>query len=59
MSLSVATRSEHVPVDFELYLPVSWTQDDARREEARIPAEVVFQTKPDLTLQMVRGALAA
>src|SRR6516225_1939530 len=45
VSLSVATQSERVPVDVELYLPKSWTEDPKRRQEARIPTEQVFQTK--------------
>jgi SRSO17 transposase len=57
VSLSVATRTEHVPVDFELYLPESWTEDPARRKEARIPASITFQTKPQLGIAMVRRAL--
>lgn len=59
VSLSVATRSEHLPVDFELYLPKSWAEDEERRREARIPDDVGFRTKPELALQMVKGALAA
>jgi len=57
VSLSVATRTEHVPVDFELYLPETWTEDPARRKEAHIPDSVMFQTKPQLGLAMVRRAL--
>jgi SRSO17 transposase len=56
VSLSLATRSDHLPVDFELYLPTSWTDDDARRLEARIPDEVVFKTKPELALGMLTRA---
>jgi len=56
VSLSLATRTDHVPVDFELYLPRSWTQDPARRAEARIPDEIDFRTKPDLALEMIRRA---
>lgn len=59
VSLSVTTRTEHLPIDFELYLPKSWMEDDARRAEARIPAEVVFKTKPQLGLEMVRSAIEA
>jgi FOG: Transposase len=33
VSLSITTRSDHVPVDFALYLPESWTEDPARRED--------------------------
>lgn len=59
VSLTVATPTEHVPIDFELYLPQSWTEDPARRLEARIPEEVQFQTKPDLAIAMLRRAVAA
>ena len=57
VSLTVATPTEHLPVDFELYLPDCWTSDKARRAEARIPAEVEFKTKPELALDMVRRAV--
>lgn len=57
VSLSVATRTEHLPVDFELYLPECWTNDEARRREARIPADVSFKTKPQLALQMIERAV--
>jgi len=53
----VATRTEHLPIDFELYLPRSWTEDAARRQEARIPDEVQFKTKPELALQMIDHAI--
>nr|WP_306341659.1 transposase [Myxococcus xanthus] len=52
VSLSVATRTEHLPVDFELYLPECWANDEAHRREARIPSEVSFRTKPQLALQI-------
>ena len=58
VSLSLATRTEHLPVDFELYLPESWTEDPARRHEARIPDSVLFQTKPQLALAMIKRAIA-
>lgn len=57
VSLTVATPSEHLPIDFELYLPRSWTEDAARRLEARIPDETLFKTKPELGLDMIRRAL--
>jgi SRSO17 transposase len=57
VSLSVATRTEHVPIDFELYLPESWANSTARRREARIPEDVTFKTKPQLAIQMIRRAV--
>jgi SRSO17 transposase len=57
VSLSIATRTEHVPIDFELYLPKSWANNTARRREARIPEDVTFKTKPQLALQMIRRAV--
>lgn len=58
VSLSVATRTEHVPIDFELYLPKSWTDDPKRMREAKVPDGIGFQTKPELALGMIRRALA-
>ena len=57
VGLSVASRSEHVPIDFELYLPKCWSDDPFRRIEANIPDEVGFQTRPELAMQMIRRAL--
>ena len=56
VSLSIATRSAHVPIDFELYLPASWAKDDGRRAECKIPEEVIFKTKEDLALDMITRA---
>lgn len=57
VSLSVATQTEHLPIDFALYLPERWLTDPVRRKEARIPDEVVFKTKPELALDLIRQAL--
>jgi SRSO17 transposase len=57
VSLTIATPTQHLPIDFELYLPRDWTEDVARREEARIPDDVTFMTKPELGLKMVERAL--
>jgi hypothetical protein len=35
VGLSVATRTEHLPIDFALYWPTSWTEDPAPRAAAR------------------------
>jgi SRSO17 transposase len=57
-SLTLATPLAHVPVDFELYLPESWTDFPERRAEAKIPEEIEFKTKPQLALDMLRRAVA-
>jgi len=58
VSLTLATKTEQVPVDFELYLPESWANDPTRRLEGRIPVDVQFKTKPELALDMMRRAIA-
>jgi SRSO17 transposase len=57
VSLSLATRSQHLPIDFALYLPESWANDPARRQKARIPDELVFKTKPELAVDLLERAL--
>jgi SRSO17 transposase len=57
VSLSVATRTEHLPIDFALYVPSSWADDPARRAAAKIPEEMRFQTKIELALGMIETAL--
>jgi len=59
VSLEIATRTQHAPIDFELYLPESWASDPALRERARIPDDVQFQTKTQLALGMIERAEAA
>src|SRR3954463_907010 len=57
VSLTVTTRTEQLPIDFALYLPESWTEDRARRREARIPDDVQFATKPELALRLLQRAV--
>lgn len=57
VSLCVATATEQVPIDFELYLPQRWTDDPVRRERARIPESITFKTKIDLALDMITRAV--
>jgi SRSO17 transposase len=47
-------------IDRRLYLPeTTWCHDPDRRDQAGIPAEVDFATKPRLALQMLNAALDA
>jgi SRSO17 transposase len=57
VSLTIATKHEHVPIDFALYMPRSWTDDPVRREKARVPDELVFKTKPELALDLITRAV--
>lgn len=44
-------------IDTRLYLPESWTTDPTRCQQAGIPSDKrVFQTKPELAVEMVRAA---
>ena len=47
-----------VPLGFSLYLPAEWCSDQERRRKAKIPPEVVFQTKPQLAAGLCERAAA-
>jgi SRSO17 transposase len=57
--LAYASSRGHVLVDRELYLPKSWTDDQARCREAHVPEEVIFATKPELAWRMIERTLEA
>ena len=57
VSLAIATGTEHLPLDFELYLPTKWAHDEARRQQTRIPEAVKFKTKIGLALDMIERAV--
>jgi SRSO17 transposase len=57
--LAYASAKGHACLDRELYLPREWAADPARREEAGVPEEAVFQTKPQIGRQMIERALDA
>jgi len=48
--------AHYFPVDVALFMPKSWEGDWHRRAKARIPVEVCHRTKPQMALEMVKGA---
>jgi SRSO17 transposase len=59
VSLTVATATEHLPLDMQLYLPESWTNDRARCAKAKIPDDIGYQPKWQMALSMMARAKAA
>jgi SRSO17 transposase len=44
------------PVAVGLYLPKTWAEDPERRQKARVPPAVSFQTKPEIALRLLDQA---
>jgi SRSO17 transposase len=57
--LSYATTKGHMFLDRRLYLPKEWCSDLERREQAKVPADVIFQTKPEQAMAMLEHAWQA
>jgi SRSO17 transposase len=57
----LAYRSDlgHALIDRELYLPKSWMDDRDRCDEAGIPEETMFATKPTIARRMLKRAFDA
>jgi SRSO17 transposase len=58
VTLSVASDQASLPIAFRLYLPEVWASDRARRKKAGVPAEIAFETKPQIALDQIRQAIA-
>jgi SRSO17 transposase len=59
VSLSLANHHASLPIAHQLYLPEAWANDTQRRKTARVPANIRYQTKPDIALQQLQAAQAA
>jgi SRSO17 transposase len=59
VSLSVANEHASLPIAYRLYLPRSWADDQARRDAAGVPPEIIFETKPEISLGQIRQAIAS
>jgi SRSO17 transposase len=57
VSLSVSTWSSSLPIAWRLYLPEVWCPDTERRQQAGVPQELEFQTKPEIALGQIRQAV--
>ena len=57
--LAYTSEKGHALIDRELYLPQEWAADTTRRQEARVPDQVEFQTKPELARHLLERALDA
>jgi SRSO17 transposase len=57
--LAYASRHGHALLDRELYVPKEWTDDPGRCQQAGIPKDRRFATKPALAAQMLARSLAA
>jgi SRSO17 transposase len=54
--LSYVSSRGQVLLDRRLYLPEEWCDDAERRARAKVPEEVVFQTKPQQAAEMLQHA---
>ena len=59
VSLSLATTEGSVPLDYRLYLPNEWAEDQQRRKLVGVPKAIAFATKGELAWTQIEAALAA
>jgi SRSO17 transposase len=52
-----ASPKGHAFMDRRLFLPEEWAEDVERRQEAGVPDNVIFRTKPALALEMLAQAV--
>ncbi len=59
VSLVLANKESHLAVDFDLYLPESWTEDRSRCAAAHIPDDVGYRPKWQIALELIGKACKA
>jgi SRSO17 transposase len=59
VTLSLANHDASLPVAYRLYLPEDWAKDQVRRQKAKIPETITFQTKPEIALEQIKVARTA
>ena len=57
VSLHAVGERGTLPLGWALYLPEEWCADTERRRKAKIPEDIVFQTKPQLGVDLVEQAV--
>jgi len=53
------TAAGQVWVDFDVYMPKRWAEDQERRDAAGIPTDLEFATKPQLAMRQIERLTAA
>lgn len=51
--MGYVSGAEHALVNERLYLPKDWAQDKKRRKKCKVPGDVRFQTRHELSLDML------
>ena len=59
VTLSLANHDASLPIAYQLYLPEDWAKDQARRQKAKIPETIAFQTKPEIAFEQIKVARTA
>ena len=53
VSIHLVSENGNAPLGWRLYLPESWAEDEQRRQEAQIPAGILFRPKWQLALEII------
>jgi len=56
VTLTWAAPAGHALIGRALYLPEAWAADEERREQAGVPDEIMFKTKPQLAGDLLQHA---